>query len=133
MLHKVNVSGHDEPLFVWQTRDGDALLLGTMSECEEIAQAIRASTTGEPVPEMSEYDPAITPTWSIEQATAEAVELGYSDNPARLSKTIRAACGRGAIRGARQVDGRWQLPRRTFRHWLITHQSETRGRPPTRG
>lgn len=129
MLHKVNITGHDEPFFVWLTPDGDALLLGYFGECAALALAITGMINGEPVPEMSQYDAAITPTWSIEEAAAEAIELGYHGDAARLTKTIRAAAGRGAIRGAAQVDGRWRLPRRTFRHWLIQHQTETRGRP----
>ena len=131
MLHKVNVSGHDEPLFVWQTPDGDALLLGTFDDCALIALAITGMINGEPVPEMSEYDAAITPAWSIEEAAAEAIANGYPGELERLKKTIRGACGRGAIRGAAQVDGRWRLPRRTFRHWLQRHMAESRGRPAT--
>ena len=131
MLHKVNITGTDETMFIWQTPDGDALLLGTLGECAEIALAITGMVNGAPVPELSEYDEAITPVWSIEEAAAEAIEHGYPGDMARLTKTIRAAAGRGAIRGAAQVDGRWRLPRRTFRHWLMTHQRETRGRPAT--
>ena len=128
MLHKINVTGYDEPLFAWQTADGDTLLLGTLTECANIATAIQAAADGAPVPEMSEYDPAITPTWTVEEAAAEAASLGYSADP----YAIRAAARRGSIRGATQVDGRWLLPRRTFRHWLQAHQGETRGRPRTR-
>ena len=70
MLHKVNVSGYDEPLFVWQTADGDALLLGTFGECADIALAITGMINGEPVADMSQYDAAITPVWTVEEAVA---------------------------------------------------------------
>lgn len=128
MLQKINVTGYDEPLFVWQTADGDTLLLGTFGECADIALAITGMVNGVPVPEMSEYDPSITPSWTVDEAAAEAVSLGYTADPF----AIRAAARRGSIRGATQVDGRWLLPRRTFRHWLQTHQTETRGRPRSR-
>ncbi len=128
MLHKINATGYDEPLFVWQTADGDTLLLGTFGECADIALAITGMINGVPVPEMSEYDPAITPTWTVGEAAAEAASLGYTADPF----AIRAAARRGSIRGATQADGRWLLPRRTFRHWLERHTAETRGRPARR-
>ena len=132
MLHKVNVSGYDEPLFVWQTADGDALLLGTFGECADIALAITGMINGEPVADMSQYDAAITPVWTVEEAVAEAQSLGYDGDPVQLTNTIRAAARRGSIRGATQIEGRWQLPRRTFRHWLQRHMAESRGRPRSR-
>ena len=107
MLQKINVTGYDEPLFVWQTADGDTLLLGTFGECADIALAITGMVNGVPVPEMSEYDPSITPSWTVDEAAAEAVSLGYTADPF----AIRAAARRGSIRGATQVDGRWLLPR----------------------
>lgn len=133
MLHRVNFSVLAAPLFVWQTADGDVLLLGTLAECGEIAAAIQAAANGEPVPELSEYDPALTPAWTVEEAAAEAQAIGYDGDPAQLPQTIRAAARRGSIRGATQIEGRWSLPRRTFRHWLQRHMAESRGRPSTRG
>ena len=129
MLHHVNITGADETMFVWQTPDGDALLLGTFGECADIALAITGMINGEAVPEMSQYDAAITPVYGVEEAAAEAQAMGYTGDPARMLQTIRAAARRGSIRGASQVNGRWQLPRRTFRHWLMRHMEETRGRP----
>ena len=133
MLHKVNITGTDETMFIWQTVDGDALLLGTFAECADLALAITGMINGEPVPEMSQYDEALTPAWTVEEAAAEAQAIGYDGDPAQLPQTIRAAARRGSIRGATQIEGRWSLPRRTFRHWLQRHMAESRGRPSTRG
>ncbi len=90
-------------------------------------KVVKAGTLSEPIDRL---DPAWGNHYSIARAVAEAMEYGYSTDPAQMADTIRAAARAGRIRGAAQGDdGRWTVPATTFRAWLMRSQAETRGRP----
>jgi hypothetical protein len=123
MIHPITTADraadHAEPLYAWQTPDGDLVLLGERhvmaALADDLAAFLHDGTHGEPV---SQYD---LPGESITIAAAvqEALTHGYSGTPTQAADTIRNACEHGGITGARKDPaGRWLIPKRTLRHWL---------------
>ena len=123
-------SDQGEPLFAWRDNSGYMHVLGERSEVSELHTALGALLAGACEPDtISEYDPAWGRNYSIAQAVEEAIACGYGADRVQLADSIRAACRRGAIRGATQVNGRWSIPPRTLRGWLVRGAEERRGRP----
>ncbi len=123
MIHPVVTPDHAadpaDPMYAWQTPDGDLVLLGERHVMAALADDLAAFLTdgarGEPV---SQYD---LPGESITIAAAvqEALASGYSNSQTQAADTIRNACEHGGITGARKDPaGRWLIPKRTLRHWL---------------
>lgn len=131
MIHPITTTDTSEQFYAWITPDGDPVLIGNWQECTALHSAltdfVAEDVMGEPI---SEFDPAWGHNYTLTQAAAEAVAYGYGDGDERqTANTIRAACVRGAIRGATQVNGKWSIPRRTLRDWLVRASEEKRGRP----
>lgn len=83
------------------------------------------STYGQPT--IAEVLDGLRDANDIGDAVAEAVAHGYSEDPVRLADTIRAACRAGRIAGASQTEtGRWLIPKRTFRGWLMRYRPKQR-------
>ena len=128
-LHAVTTTDPGEPMFAWVTPDGDPLLIGEHAVVVALAAAIANYMAGDLGEPLSEYDPAWGHTYSIADAVAEALDAGYTDDPAQMANTIRAAAAGGRIRGASQDPrGRWRLPKRTFRHWLSSSRPKPRSK-----
>ena len=123
-------SDQGEPLFAWRDNSGYMHVLGERSEVAELHAALGVLLAGACEPEtISEHDPAWGRNYTISQAVEEAIAYGYGTDRTRLADSIRAACRRGAIRGATQVNGHWSIPPRTLRGWLVKREGERRGRP----
>ena len=128
MLHPIITADPESPpMYAWITADGEPILIGEHHAVLDLHDAIKqylAGVTGEPI---ADTDPAWGNSYDIGDAVREAEAHGYTDNPAQLADTIRAACRAGRIRGATQTDtGRWMIPRRTFRHWLTQYTPKPR-------
>ena len=123
-------SDQGEPVYAWRDNSGYLHVLGERAEVSELHAALGALLAGACEPDtISEYDPAWGRNYSIAQAVEEAIAYGYGADRVQLADSIRAACRRGAIRGATQVNGRWSIPPRTLRGWLVKREGERRGRP----
>lgn len=123
MIHPITTSDTaadaTEPMFAWETPDGDLVLLGERSLLTALADDLAAfltdGTRGEPV---SQYD-LPGESYTIAAAVQEMLTHGYGGSQAQAADTIRNACEHGGITGARKDPaGRWLIPRRTLRHWL---------------
>ena len=123
-------SDQGEPMFAWRDNSGYMHILGERAEVSELHAALGALLSGACEPDtISEYDPAWGHNYSIAQAVEEAIAYGYGADRERMADSIRAACRRGAIRGAALVGGKWSIPPRTLRGWLVKRDTERRGRP----
>lgn len=118
------------PMFVLQNGDGDLYLLGERHQVASLHAALTAflaaGTVGEPI---DSYDHRWGANYTIAAAVQEAIAYGYATDPAQIANSIRTAARAGRITGARVVDGKWSIPRRTLRAWLVRRQAEKRGRP----
>lgn len=128
MLHQLTTADTGAPaMWCWITADGDPILIGEHDAIIALDDAITlylGGVVGEPI---HDTDPAWGNSFDIGAAVAEAQAHGYTDNQIRLADTIRAACRAGRIRGATQTQtGRWLIPRRTFRHWLMSYRPKPR-------
>lgn len=130
-VHRLGTADDEMAAWVWVDGDGDPHHLGDISQVADLYQALGALLLrGEHDPEVvDENDPAWGNSYAIADAVREAMGAGYSDNAAQLADTIREAARQGRIRGATNRNGRWYLPPRTFRYWLVRSQNEKRGRP----
>ena len=130
-IHQLADPSDDEPMFVWVDGDGDPHLLGEEWRMADLFQALAAALAGKVEPEpISELDDAWGRNFTIARAVQEALTTGYGNQPEQMANTIRTAAREGRIRGATQdPSGRWSLPKRQFRHWLIRSKQERRGRP----
>ena len=130
-IYRMTSPGADgDPLFAWKDNSGYMHVLGDRAEVSELHAALSSLLAGGSEPEtISEYDPAWGHNYTISQAVEEAVACGYGSDRARMADSIRAACRRGAIRGATLVNGHWSIPPRTLRGWLVRSAEEKRGRP----
>lgn len=134
-VHLLTDSDRDgDPMYVWMDADGDPHLLGELHQVADLYAALGALLLrGEHDQEsISEFDPAWGRNYSIAQAVQEALAYGYGDNAEQVADSIRAAARAGRIRGASQVEGKWSIPPRTLRGWLVRSQEQKRGRPRTR-
>ena len=122
-------SDQGEPVYAWRDNSGYLHVLGERAEVSELHAALGALLAGAEPGTISEYDPAWGVNYTISQAVEEAVSYGYSSDRAQMADSIRAACRRGAIRGAALVGGKWSIPPRTLRGWLVKRDTERRGRP----
>ena len=129
------LEGSDEdgqaPMYVWMDSDGYPHMLGELHQAADLYAALgellcNFRTTGEPI---SEFDPAWGQNYTIAKAVEEAINFGYGDDASQVADSIRAAARRGLIRGASRIDGKWSIPRRTLRGWLVRSKTEKRGRP----
>jgi len=112
--------------------DADKLyLIGEREIVQELHALLGEFLAGHVVPDpVSEDDPRFGGHISIAEAVDLAIESGYYVSRKRAANSINVAAGAGRIRGAVQsTTGRWSFPPRTFRHWLMRSQAETRGRP----
>lgn len=130
-IHLLEPQPDDEPMFVWVDSDGDPHHLGEMWRMADLYQALHAALAGKVEPDpISEFDDAWGRNFTIARAVQEAMTTGYGNQPEQMANTIRTAAREGRIRGATQdPTGRWSLPKRQFRHWLIRSKQERRGRP----
>lgn len=134
MTPTIHLYAEGEPqgslLYVWNTGEGHAYLLGDKSEIAALHAALTNALAGNIHPEpISEYDPVWGMNTDIPGAVREAISYGLDGEPAQIADSIRAAARRGAIRGASVVDGKWSIPKRTLRGWLVRTETERRGRP----
>lgn len=130
-IHPYTDPDPDAPaMFVWQDTDGDLHLLGERHQVASLHAALTAflaaDTLAEPI---DSYDHRWGQNYTIAAAVQEALAYGYATDATLAADSIRAACRAGRITGARVVDGKWSIPRRTLRTWLMRRQAETRGRP----
>ena len=123
MIHPVVTPDHAadpaDPMYAWQTPDGDLVLLGERhvmaALADDLAAFLTDGTHGEPV---SQYD-LPGESYTIAAAVHEMLAHGYGNSQTQAADTIRNACEHGGITGARKDPaGRWLIPRRTLRHWL---------------
>lgn len=131
-IHLLAEIGSDvEPMYVWQDKDGYLHHLGELHHVADLYNALHdLLLAGElAAEEISEYDPAWGNNYTVPQAVQEAIAYGYGTDAAQVADSIRAAARSGRIRGASQVDGKWSIPPRTLRGWLVRSMAETRGRP----
>ena len=130
-IYRMTVPSADgDPLFAWKDNSGYMHVLGDRAEVSELHAALSSLLAGGSEPEtISEYDPAWGHNYTISQAVEEAIAYGYGTDRERMADSIRAACRRGAIRGATLVGGHWSIPPRTLRGWLVRGAEERRGRP----
>ena len=130
-IYRMTVPSADgDPLFAWKDNSGYMHVLGDRAEVSELHAALSSLLAGACEPEtISEYDPAWGHNYTISQAVEEAIAYGYGTDRERMADSIRAACRRGAIRGATLVGGHWSIPPRTLRGWLVRSREEKRGRP----
>lgn len=130
-IHPLEPQPDDEPMFVWMDSDGDPHLLGEKWRMADLYQALHAALVGQMESGViSEFDDAWGRNFTIARAVQEAMTTGYGNQPEQMANTIRTAAREGRIRGATQdPTGRWSLPKRQFRHWLIHSKQERRGRP----
>ena len=122
-------SDQGEPMFAWRDNSGCMHVLGERAEVCELHAALGALLAGTEPETISEYDPAWGHNYTISQAVEEAIAYGYGADRERMADSIRAACRRGAIRGATLANGHWSIPPRTLRGWLVRSADERRGRP----
>ena len=117
-------------MFALVTADGDPYLIGEWPELLDLHAALTAALhAGQLAEPISHLDPAWGNHYSIARAVQEALDFGYSTDPAQMADTIRAAARGGRIKGAAQDPaGRWRLPKRTFRHWLVRSRPKPRSR-----
>lgn len=130
-IHPLEPQPDDEQMFVWIDSDGDPHNLGELWRMADLYQALHAALAGEVESDpIDELDDAWGRNFTIARAVQEALTTGYGNEPAQVANTIRTAAREGRIRGATQdPSGRWSLPKRQFRHWLIRSKQERRGRP----
>lgn len=130
-IHRIEEPGDDAPLFAWLDGDGDPHLIGEWWQLADLHAALTAALhAGQLADPISHLDPAWGNHYTIARAVQEALDFGYTTDPAQMADTIRAAARGGRIKGAAQDPaGRWTVPARTFRGWLVRSQEETRGRP----
>jgi hypothetical protein len=122
------------PMYVWMDADGDPHLLRELHRAADLYTALGALLLrGEhDAEEISEHDPAWGNNYDIAKAVEEAVAYGYGSDRQQVADSIRAAARAGRIDGAVQVDGKWSIPPRTLRAWLVRSREEKRGRPRSR-
>ena len=136
-IHRYTSANEDgeEAMYVWMDGDGYPHMLGEAHQVADLYRALRAFLRhGELHPEpIDEFDPSWGNSYDIADAVKEAMDAEYTDNPVQMADSIRAACRAGRIRGVKQMNGRWYIPSRTFRDWLIRSQSDRRGRPRKNG
>jgi hypothetical protein len=130
-IHSMEQRPDGEQMFAWVDSDGDPHMLGEIWQLADLYQAIGAALAGQLTPgAISETDDAWGRNFTIARAVQEALETGYGNEAHQMANTIRTAAREGRIRGATQdPTGRWSLPKRQFRHWLVRSKDERRGRP----
>lgn len=97
--------------------DGSAFLVGERQEAESaraaLARWLENGKAGAPIDEMDER---LGWAWV---SIAQAVDLAREHGHAVSAPTIRLACGRGKIAGARLEGKTWRFPRARFLGWLL--------------
>jgi hypothetical protein len=132
IIHMLEGSDSDgPPMYVWMDADGDPHMLGELHQVADLYGALGALLLlgkHDPTP-ISEHDHAWGNNYDVARAVEEAIAYGYGSDAAQIADSIRAAAQAGRIHGAQRVDGRWSIPPRTLRGWLIQSHKEKRGRP----
>ncbi len=134
-IHRYNDGEDGDPMYVWQDGDGYLHQLGELWQVAELYQALGALLLrGELAAEViDEFDPRWGQNYTIAQAVSEAITYGYATDADQTADSIRAAARAGRIKGACIVDGKWSIPKRTLRGWLVRNNQEKRGRPRKAG
>jgi hypothetical protein len=131
-IHLITRAASDDGImYAWVDADGDPHRLGELHQAADLYAALGALLLhGQHHPEsIGEHDPSWGNNYDIAAAVEEAITYGYGSDRAQVADSIRAAARAGRIGGAVQVDGKWSIPPRTLRGWLVRSREERRGRP----
>jgi hypothetical protein len=134
-VHMLEGSDNEgEPMYVWMDADGDPHMLGELHQIADLYWRLgELLLEGKHDPEpISEHDHAWGNNYDVARAVEEAIAYGYGSDRTQVADSIRAAARAGRIRGAQQVDGKWSIPPRTLRGWLVRSREQKRGRPRSR-
>ena len=125
-LHPVRPEPDLPPMYAVNMGDGYAHLLGERWQVEIIAKLLNHFLeTGEESEEMDDLAEELGLKWLTVE---DAVDLAYNFKRLRIkSRTIRAACQSGRIRGAKKAGQTWRFAQARFLGWLNTRPKP--GRP----